>query len=207
MLAIVLAGARSIASTALPAARWGMAMVRGARRRNRRALDRPQSGDRQDRGLRPVGGVHGPGRRDLRAAADVRRAGFVSVLAVDPVPARGHRRRRRLDASARWSARRHRRAARAPVEPRRIPAAVFRRAAAGGAVGRAGGRDRHAGASVAHAGDPAMAAATAFDVGAFLIARRCTPAHSRCATSASPSAASRRRPTSASPRRPARSRA
>ena len=42
---------------------------------------------------------------DLRAAADVRGAGFVSVLAVDPVPVRRHRRRRRLDASARWSAR------------------------------------------------------------------------------------------------------
>ena len=50
----------------------------------------------QDCGICRVGGVRGPGGRDLRAADDVRCAGLVSVLAVDPVPAGGHRRRRRL---------------------------------------------------------------------------------------------------------------
>ena len=42
----------------------------------------------------------------------------------------------------------------AAVEPRRIPAAVLRRAAAGGAVARAGGRARHARAASAPAIDP-----------------------------------------------------
>ena len=85
--------------------RLGQGDGRGARQRDRGALDRAQSGDDQDRGFCHLGGVRGARRRDLRAADDVRRAGLVSVLAVDPVSARRHRRRRRLGVRARRSAR------------------------------------------------------------------------------------------------------
>ena len=103
------------------------------------------------RGLRAVGGVHGPRRRPVRLADDVRGAELVSVLAVDPVPARRHRRRRRLDAGPRARRRRHRRAAGADRLSRRVSPAAVRRAAARRAVARAGGHSRHAGALCAAA--------------------------------------------------------
>ena len=82
-------------------------------------------------------------------ADDVRGAELVPILAVDPVPACGHRRRRRLDARPRGRCDRHRRAARADLQPRRVSPADLRRAAAGRAVAGARRRARHAGAPAA----------------------------------------------------------
>ena len=119
---------------------WGKAHGGGARCRDRRALDRPQPGHRQDRGVRALGGVHRPCRRDVRAAADVRRAhsfpfsqSILFLLAV-------------IVGGAGWAlgpvvgAVVTRGPAGAAVVPRRIPAPVLRRPAAGGAVARAGRR-------------------------------------------------------------------
>ncbi len=117
----------------------------GARRRGGGALDRPQSGDRQDRGVRAVRGVHRSRRSDLRAAVDVRRAGFVPVLAVDPVPVRGDRGRDRLGVRAGGRRRGQRGAAGASLRSRRVSPPVLRRRPAGDPVGGAGRRARDAG--------------------------------------------------------------
>ena len=97
-----LRGFRSFCSTALPRAPGARQWWRCGTPKSRRA----RSGStrlRQDRGICHVGVIRGPRRRDLRAAVDVRRAGLVSVLAVDPVSARSDRRRRGLGAgSGRW---------------------------------------------------------------------------------------------------------
>ena len=92
MLAVTAHGRLALCVSPARAERLGQGDGGGARCRSRRALDRAQSRHRQDRGLRAVRGVRRASRRDLRAAADVRGAGFVSVLAIDPVPVRGHRR-------------------------------------------------------------------------------------------------------------------
>ena len=91
----------------------------------------------------------------------------LSVLAVDPVPARRHRRRRRLGAGAGGRRRHHRGAARDAVASCRVPAAVLRRAAAGRAVARARGHHRHAG-EAAGAASIRAASAGGFDLPRFL---------------------------------------
>ena len=68
MLAVALAGASLYAVPPARRQRLGQGDGRGARCRNRGALDRPQSGHRQDRGVRAVGGV----RRDWPAASSRR---------------------------------------------------------------------------------------------------------------------------------------
>ncbi len=105
LFAIVLAGASLYVFHRLADERMGQGDGRGARERDRRALDRAQPRDGEDRGLRDLGGVRRAGRCDLCAADDVRCAGLVSILAVDPVPAGRDRRRLRLGCSGRWSAR------------------------------------------------------------------------------------------------------
>ena len=124
--------------------RLGHGHDRGARCRGRGPRDRHQSGHRQDRGIFPLGDVHGTGGRNLRAAADVRGAELLPVLAVDPVSVRSRRGRRRLDLRARHRRAGQRRPAGDPVGPGRIPAAVLRCVAAGDPVGRARRRARHA---------------------------------------------------------------
>ena len=147
----------------------------------------------QDRGLRAVRGVRRSRRRYLRAADDVRCAGLVPILAVDPVPVRGDRGRRRLGVRAGGRRGGHRGAAGAPLRSRRVSPAVLRRAAAGGAVGGAG-RRRSARWPASARREPQPAAGADFDLAAFLQppgpARRSTSA-----ASASRSAASRPPPT------------
>ncbi len=86
----------------------------------------------------------------------------------------------------------------------RVPPAVFRRPAAGGAVARAGGRARHAGA-LRCAGPTRAPPRPAISISRHSCSVRRARCRSKSAASASPSAASRPRPTSASPPSPAAS--
>ena len=117
---------------ARPWARCGTAKSRRARSGSIRSRSRP----RPSRISAVFAGLAGG---DLCAADDVRRAGIRSRSRSRSCSSCGHRRRRRL--GARSGGRRGRRgaAAGAAVRPRRIPAAVRRRPAAGGAVARAEG--------------------------------------------------------------------
>ena len=134
---------------------------------------------------------------------DVRGAGFVSVLAVDPVPVRGHRRRRRLDLRTGGRRARQRRAAGAacPASPSTGCCSSARRCwwSCGlrptGVLGLLARLWRRAEPSAARQRPRSTSPRSSRP-------RRRAPARSRCATSASPSAASRRRPPSASRRCP-----
>ena len=86
--------------------RLGQGHGRGARCGSCRALDRAQSGDRQDGIVRLVRRSHRACWCDVRAPSDVRRPLQLSVLAVDPISTCGDRRWRRMDAWSRPSARR-----------------------------------------------------------------------------------------------------
>ena len=105
-LAVLLAGCLALFFQRLAAQRVGQGHGRGARQRDRGALDRLQSRSpsRPWRSRsRPIfAGLAGALFAPLMMFVAPE---FVSVLAVDPVPARGDRRRRRLDARA--GARRH----------------------------------------------------------------------------------------------------
>ena len=101
VLAVLLAGRSLLFFYRLANSAWGRGMV----------AVRDAEVAAQSIGLNPVivktaafalsAVIHRAGRRDLRAVVHVRRAGFVSVLAVDPVSARRDRRRCRLGVGSR----------------------------------------------------------------------------------------------------------
>ena len=78
--------------------RLGQGNGGGARLRDRRTLDRAQSGLDQDRRVCALGAVRGTCRRVFAPLMMFVAPEFVPVLAVDPVPARGDRRRRGMGA-------------------------------------------------------------------------------------------------------------
>ena len=153
----------------------------GARRCSRCATARPRRASIglnpvvvKTVGLRAVGAVHRRSPAALFAPLiGLRHAELVSVLAVDPVPARRHRRRRRLGARAGGRRRHHRRCCpsccRSLAEYRLLffGALLLRRA-----VARAGRRHRHAGAAAAARADRAPRRASGFDLAALLRRRR-----------------------------------
>ena len=130
--------------------------------------------DHQDCCVRDLGGVRGSCRCDLRAADDVRRAGFVSVLAIDPVPARGHRRRCGLGARAGGRRGRDGDAAGAVCRASPNTDCCLSGPAARRALARARRRDRHA-RPLPAPHRPADAQASDFDLAAFLSPRVARP--------------------------------
>ena len=105
---LLVARAHGRVALALCAARrepLGLGDAGGARFRGRQPIDRPRSGADPHRRVRHLGGGGGARRRRVRVDQRVHQPGVVSVLPVDPVPARGDGRRRRSGCWARWSAR------------------------------------------------------------------------------------------------------
>ncbi len=177
--------------------RLGQGDVRGARHRDRRprrsASIRSSSRPSPSRSRRCSPALAGALFAPL---IDVRRAELVPVLAVDPVPARGDRRRRRLD--ARPGGRRRV----IVVLPELLSRLAEYRLLFFGALLLVvlwlapEGIARHARALPARASTRARADAGSFDLASFLGARRARAPLDRQRPHASRSAASRRRPTS-----------